>query len=84
MTTGEERSFWPAIGVPGREELDAVALDRAALGMSVSSAALRSASGSTPPCFLMARGSTSVRKIQDWLKPIEACGGTSAGPFSAL
>ena len=30
-------------------------------GRSTSSAALRSASGSTPPYFLMARGSTSVR-----------------------
>src|SRR3954469_19877528 len=45
--------------------------------MSVSSAALRSASGSKPPCFLIARGSTSDKKIQAWLKPIETCGGTS-------
>ena len=53
-------------------------------GMSVSSAAWRSASASTPPYFLIARGSTSVKKIHDWLKPIDTCGGTSSPFTSAL
>ena len=51
--------------------------------MSVSSAALRSASASKPPYFRIARGSTSERKIQVLLNPMETCGGNSPGPFSA-
>jgi hypothetical protein len=61
MTTGNERSFWPAIGVPSPKNLTPKPSMVPPSGMSVSSAALRSASGSTPPYFLMARGSTSVR-----------------------
>src|SRR6218665_32346 len=53
-------------------------------GMSVSSDAFRSASASKPSYFLMARGNTSVRKIQVWFMPIETWAGTSSPLFSAL
>src|SRR5437870_4806520 len=43
-------------------------------GMSVSRAAFASASGVTPPCFWIARGSTSLSRIHMLLKPIETCG----------
>ncbi len=43
-------------------------------GMSVSRAALASASAEKPPCFWMARGSTSLSRIHMLLKPIDTCG----------
>src|SRR5436190_10116655 len=60
-TTGFERSFWPAICAPSAGNLTPKPSMVPPSGMSTSSAALRSASGSTPPYFLMARGRTSVR-----------------------
>ena len=46
--------------------------------MSVSRAAAASASGPKPPCFWMARGSTSDSKMYRLLKPIETCGAIAA------
>src|SRR4051812_11748594 len=61
MMTGNERWFWPAIPSPSVKNLTPKPSMVPPSGTSTSSAALRSASGSTPPYFLMARGSTSVR-----------------------
>src|SRR2546422_6789378 len=46
--------------------------------MSVSRAAAASASGPKPPCFWIARGSTSLNRTQRLLKPIETCGAIAA------
>ena len=60
MITGKARSFWPAIGESGPSNLTPKPSMVPPSGRSMSSAALRSASASMPPYFLMARGSTSV------------------------
>ena len=58
--TGNARSFWPAIGAPSPSNLTQKPSMVPPSGRSTSSAALRSASASIPPYFLIARGSTSV------------------------
>jgi len=59
MMTGNARSFWPAIAATAPSNFTPKPSIGAPSGMSTSSAALRSASESIPPYFLMARGSTS-------------------------
>src|SRR5262249_40659323 len=61
MMTGNERWFWPAIPSPSVKNFTPKPSMVPPSGTSTSSAALRSASESMPPYFLMARGSTSVR-----------------------
>jgi len=68
---------------PGRIELHAVALQRAARRNVGVERGLAQRLASKPPYFRIARGSTSERKIQVLLNPIETCGGNSPGPFTA-
>src|ERR1700681_2358969 len=83
ITTGVERSFWPESGVCGGKHLLAEAWIVQPGGISTSSDALRTASGSKPPYFSLATGRTLLSRTQVWLKPIEQCGGTSVAPVFA-
>src|SRR5437867_2124728 len=78
-TAAKARMFWPAIGCPAGWNLTPYPCIVPPSGMSVSRAALASASGPKPPCFWMARGTTSFRRIQMLLKPIETCGAICPG-----
>src|SRR5207247_7724603 len=77
-TAAKARMFWPAIGCPAGWNLTPYPCIVPPSGMSVSRAAAASASGPKPPCFWMARGSTSDSKTYRLLKPIETCGAIAA------
>ena len=81
--TGKARSFCPAMAPSPRNFTPKPSIVPPS-GMSTSSAALRSASASMPPCFLIARGSTSLMKTYVLLADMPTCADFTWVPGRAL